>query len=94
MPDTNTLDSNRTDKNVTFLKVAISSLIPEECKFKFERNVFEKFDEYEKSYPVIYKNYAEYEKKKYLNFVLYFVHRRCLQILYQILQFLMTLGRE
>ena len=56
MPDTNTLDSNRTDKNVTFLKVAISSLIPEECKFKFERNVFEKFDEYEKSYPVIYKN--------------------------------------
>lgn len=71
MPDTNTLDSNRTDKNVTFLKVAISSLIPEECKFKFERNVLEKFDEYEKSYPVIYKNYAEYEKKQelfYMNF--------------------------
>ncbi len=71
MPDTNTLDSNRTDKNVTFLKVAISSLIPEECKFKFERNVLEKFDEYEKSYSVIYKNYAEYEKKRelfYMNF--------------------------
>ena len=36
----------------------------QECKFKFERNVLEKFDEYEKSYPVIYKNYAEYEKKQ------------------------------
>ena len=71
MPDTNTLDSNRTDKNVTFLKVAISSLIPEACTFKFERNVFEQFDEYEQSYPVISKNYAEYEKKQdlfYMNF--------------------------
>ena len=28
MPDINTLDSNRTDKNVTLLKVAISSLLP------------------------------------------------------------------
>ena len=45
--------------------------LQEECEFKFEKNVLEKFDEYEKSYTMIYKKYAEYEKKQeliYMNF--------------------------
>ena len=51
--------------------VQIKDYLQDECEFKFEKNVLEKFDEYEKSYPVIYKNFAEYKKKQelfYMNF--------------------------
>ena len=40
--------------------------LQEKCKFKFEKDVLDKFDEYEKKYSEIFANYTEYKKNQNL----------------------------